>query len=297
MKISEGITRFIGQQSLTMKKNSPHILFALGIAGVVGGTVMACRATLKADKTIDEVRHDVMTVKAKKTDALIESDETYTNEKYYKDMLRVYGKSSLAVVKLYGPAVIVSTAGIALLAGSHAQLARRNSALSVTLAGVMEAFDAYRERVREEIGAEKELDLYRGFVNETIEIDGKKELVKVKKGAGSIHSRFFDESSIHWANSAEYNRLFLQIAQNYFNHQLNAYGHVFLNDVYDHLGLDTSQAGQLVGWLRNGNGDGYIDFGLDEAFDPRRTNRYEKNFHLDFNVDNGTIFDKVWNCT
>jgi hypothetical protein len=61
-----------------------------------------------------------------------------------------------------------------------------------------------------------------------------------------------------------------------------------LNEVYDSLGLERSQAGQIVGWSLDGNGDGYVDFGIHDIADESNrafVNGLEHTVFLDFNVD------------
>jgi hypothetical protein len=73
-------------------------------------------------------------------------------------------------------------------------------------------------------------------------------------------------------------------------------GHVFLNEVYDILGIPRSQAGAIIGWVLTGDGstDNYLNFGIfddnDSAID--FVNGREGSVLLDFNVD-GIIFDKI----
>jgi hypothetical protein len=86
--------------------------------------------------------------------------------------------------------------------------------------------------------------------------------------------------------------MFLQCQQNYFNQQLKARGHVFLNEIYDAIGLERSKAGTIVGWVTDGNGDGYIDFGMFEDASRRFINGIEPSILLDFNVD-GVIYDLI----
>jgi hypothetical protein len=70
---------------------------------------------------------------------------------------------------------------------------------------------------------------------------------------------------------------------------------VFLNDVYDMLGIPRSKAGAVVGWIVSENGDNFINFGV---FDGRQevirdfVNGIEGAILLDFNVD-GVIYDKL----
>ena len=111
----------------------------------------------------------------------------------------------------------------------------------------------------------------------------------------SIYARFFDELSSSWNPEPEYNNLFLRCQQNYVNDLLNARGHVFLNEVYDRLGIPRSKAGAVVGWTLHGEGDGYIDFGIFDGWKPKArefVNGHEGAILLDFNVD-GIIYDKL----
>lgn len=284
MRIPSGLTRSVSRQVLVTKKNSPHIFFAGGVIGVAGAAVLACRATLQLEKKLDEVKQRVELAKT--------SDE-FTDEERERVVAVVYVKGALKIGKLYGPSIALGAASIAALAGSHVQLTRRNAALSATLALVSKAYDDYRFRVRQELGDEKELSLYRGIVEKEETVDGKKQISKI--GDPTRHSpyaRFFDEMSINWEKNAEINRIFVQCQQSYMNQLLHARGHVFLNEVYDALGLERSQAGAVVGWVRNGDGDGYVDFGMFVPDNARFVNNMERSCLLDFNVD-GVIYDKI----
>lgn len=74
---------------------------------------------------------------------------------------------------------------------------------------------------------------------------------------------------------------------------LHARGHIFLNEVYDVLGIPRTQAGNVVGWaLTSDNGDNFVDFGIFEARNADFVNGYEYSALLDFNVD-GVIFDLI----
>ena len=136
--------------------------------------------------------------------------------------------------------------------------------------------------------------------------DGKTKTVtkKVEKAPDHLYSqyaRFFDEANINWDKSPEQNMYFLKMVQNQMNDKLKARGHVFLNEVYDALGFDRSEAGQLVGWVWNNDntameaGDGYIDFGIFDGNDCAKrafVNGDERSILLDFNID-GMIYDLI----
>lgn len=290
MKLPESLTRTISRQVLKTKMHSPHILFGVGLAGAVTTVVLACRATLKLEKVADDIHSDLQAVKALGEGK--QNNDEYANNDYYRDLLYVYGKSALRVTQLYGPSVVVGTASVIFLTGSHVQLSRRNQALTVTLAAVSKAFDEYRIRVQDEIGKERELNIYRGIREEKVE--GQKELVKVTdlKEGPSAFSRVFDANCPNFKNSAELNRLFLQCQEAYANHLLTARGHVFLNDVYDQLGFDRTSPGAIYGWVRNGD-QGYINFGMYEAVNTYPIHAFDlKAVVLDFNVD-GVVYHLI----
>lgn len=295
MKVSkQNITRAFGRKVLTVKKNSPHIFFAAGVVGFAGTVVLACKATMKLEDTLDEIQEEIDEVK--NTGVLVHKadDMAYDVEREnQKDLLYVYGKSTVKLAKLYGPSVALGVASIGALTGSHVQLTRRNSALTATAAALSKAYDDYRERIREELGEEKELDIYRGLREEESKDEkGKKVVTKTMDPTKfSPYARLFEPSNLNWVNDAEINRIFIQAQQNYANHLLHARGHVFLNEVYDSLGLERSKAGQVVGWMLNGDGDSYIDFGLFHVNNSDFVNGHEKEVWLDFNVD-GLIFEK-----
>lgn len=290
--VPKKVTRTVGRQILKTKKNSPHIFFIGGIVGVVGGTVLACRATLQAGDVLDEVNHDIDQVK-QMGENRVESDDDYDESQYYRDLGYVYAKGAVKLGRLYALPAAVMVVSVGSLTGSHVQLVRRNTALTAALTSISAAYEKYRDRVREELGEEKELDIYYDARREAVEhTDGAKEVVKIANGAHSEYARVFDEFNANWKRDAEYNRIFLTAQQNYLNQRLEARGHVFLNEVYDCLGMDHSTPGAVVGWVWDGDGDNYIDFGIYEAHNEDFVAGREQSIWLDFNVD-GVIYDKI----
>lgn len=275
---------------LKAKKNSPHIFFVGGIAGVLTSTVLACKATLKLEDVLDEAKEDIQAVKALGEESRAQKTN-YVDKDYHRDLGYAYGKTAFNMTRLYGPAAFVGIVSIAALTGSHVQLTRRNTALTVTLAAVSKAYEEYRMRVQEEIGLEKELDIYRDVRDLEVEIDGKKATVQVaNQGTYSPYARLFAEHNVNWENSAEHNYMFVRAQQAYANDRLRSRGHLFLNEVYDWLGMEHSQAGAVVGWVYNGDGDNFVDFGIKN--DPEFIEGRGTNVWLDFNVD-GVIYDKI----
>ena len=109
----------------------------------------------------------------------------------------------------------------------------------------------------------------------------------------SPYARFFGPNE-DMAIRNNYDRLFfLKLTQDRANDLLRMRGYLFLNDVYEMLGMERSKAGQLVGWVydeKNPIGDNYVDFGIYDSRNERFVNGYYHTALLDFNVD-GNILD------
>ena len=108
----------------------------------------------------------------------------------------------------------------------------------------------------------------------------------------SDYARVFDECNPEWKDDPERNLYFLNAQQRYANDRLKARGYLSLNDVYEMLGFELTDAGVHVGWVYrpdgNDEGDNYIEFGI---FDVNKApvkdfhDGYESAIVLDFNVD------------
>lgn len=111
----------------------------------------------------------------------------------------------------------------------------------------------------------------------------------------SCYAKFFDDGCKGWTKDSEFNLIFLKQQQNYANELLRVKGHLFLNEVYDMLGIPRTKAGQTVGWTyneKNPIGDNYVDFGINNDHNKDFVNGYVTDALLDFNVD-GNILDLI----
>lgn len=289
-----------GHIGLVLRKNSPHILMGLGIVGGMTATVMACKATLKVEDILDETQEKLG--KVAKAEKLSEDGEvSYSDEDAMRDRAVIYIQSAVKLGRLYAPAIGLGVASVSCLLGSHYILNKRYASMVAAYGVVSQAFGEYRERVAKELGADKDLEFRSTkVVEETEEVKKKDGSVKEKRTErlvpwASQYAKFFDEASPYWERDAEANKYFLTVTQNHMNDLLKARGHVFLNEVYDALGLPRTKEGAVVGWVF-GNGDDFVDFGM---FDPYASeakrdfvNGYEKSILLDFNVD-GVIYDLI----
>ena len=307
IKLPASTTRALNRVGLKLRKHSPEILVASGIVGVVTSTVMACKATTKIDEVLAESKEHIEVTKK-----YVEENsfsEKYTENDYKKDLTIMYTQRGISLAKLYAPAVVLGTVSITAILAGHNILRKRNVALAAAYATVDKGFKEYRARVIERFGKEldKELkynikakDIEEIKVNEkTGKEDIEKKTVDVADpNTYSDYARFFDDGCTGWTKDPEYNLMFLKDQQRYANDRLKTKGCLFLNEVYDMLGIPRTKAGACVGWIfdeKHPNGDNFVDFGIYDLYNERKrdfVNGYERTILLDFNVD-GDILDLI----
>lgn len=301
------ISRSAHKAGLKFKKHSPEIMVVAGVVGVVTSTVMACKATTKVNDILEETKKQVDDVHN-----VLESEnvpaEEYTNEDAKKDLAIIYTQTGVKLIKLYGPAVLVGALSITGILASHRILKKRNVALTAAYATIDRSFKEYRGRVVERFGKELDRELRYNIKAQkieevTVDKDGKETVEKktinvVDPNMYSDYARIFDNGSTGWTKDPEYNLMFLKNQQNYANDKLKAQGYLFLNDVYDMLGIPRTKAGQIVGWVYdpdNTVGDNFVDFGIYDIYNEKAcdfVNGRERSIVLDFNVD-GNILDLI----
>jgi len=284
--LPSAVTTRLGVASVKLQQNSPHILFGAGIVLMGATVVTACRATLKVETTLDAHKQHIEW-----------TNEHVAPEGQAKEKAIAYAVTARKLTRLYGPSVVLGVGSVACLTQSHRIMTQRNVALTASYAALDKAFKQYRGRVVNELGEDREREIFRAVETEKVKgEDGKKVEVKKSNGGGSGYARLFDEHNINWDTNPDYRVGFLRLSQNQLNDQLNAKGVLFLNEVYDQLGLERTEAGQHVGWVSSKfseSKDGFVDFGV---FTDRTADEYYnfavhgEGIWLDFNVD-GIVAD------
>ena len=302
--MKEKMIRMYNNSKNVVQKHSPEILAGVGVVGVVASTVMACKATMKLNDILEESKET--RDKIREVESNPRYEEQYSHEDAKKDLTINYAQTGLKIAKLYAPAVILGSASLGCLLASNDILRKRNAALSAAYMTVDKSFKEYRQRVVDKFGEEVEKEIRYNIKAMEVESvvaneDGSEttvtETVKtMDPNLYSDYAKFFDEASPYWQKDPEYNFMFLKSQQQYATDLLRARGRLFLNEVYDMLGIEKTKAGQIVGWVYNPEnpiGDNFVDFGIFDMSKERVrafVNGYEPNILLDFNVD-GNIWD------
>lgn len=304
----------VNTMKLVLSKNAPHIAVGFGVAAVVTSTVLCCRATLKVEDILEEAHDKFAMIKAAREDENLK--DTYTEEDFHRDMIVQYVKSGVQFLKLYGPPIALGIAGIASIMWSHVELGRRNTALMGAYALLSERFNAYRERTQKALegSVEAERAIFDG-------VDWEKKTIKEKDDEGNVQKKevitrilstldgdipedylseyawvFCPETTRRSMNNYADDLYYLQLAEHEMNDRLQAHGHVFLNEVYERLGLDHTPEGAVVGWVLKEDEPNDVNFGI---YDGKTTcmRRLQDGLTycgiaMDFNVD-GIIYDLI----
>lgn len=291
--IKNAVQSKAGLQILKIRKHSPALLFGAGVVGVTATVVLACRATLKVEEILDETKADIE--EAARIHDRFDSSESEKS----RGVSKVYVHGAFRIAKLYTPAVLVGTASIAALTGSHVILNRRYAGATAAYAAISQGFTQYRKRVEERFGSDVERELRYGVTEREIVEEGPdgpevKTIKQASSDGGSIYSMYFDSRSRNFQRDPGTNIMFLKMQQKHLNQRLQANGYLFLSDVLDALDLPQTPASRVVGWVKDadeeGKGDGYVSFvdhlvngSTQEARD--FFNGHRDSILLDFNVD------------
>ena len=284
VSIKDNIVSGISTVTNKLQKHSPEILIVVGVAGAITSTVMACRATLKVNDILTESNETVN--KIKETASNEEYKDVYSEEDKKKDLTICYLQTGLKLTKLYAPAVCLGALSLGAILKSNGILRKRNVALAAAYATVDQSFKQYRGNVIERFGEKIDYELKNNLkakeiVETTTDENGDEKTEKktvYEPGDPSRFSgygRYFEKYTRdgdgntvvnpNWEENNEYNMMFLRAMYKQENRILRTRKRLFLNEVYQMLGLPISKAGQVVGWVydpENQNGDNYVSFGL-----------------------------------
>lgn len=252
--------------ALVVKKYSPEILTAAGIVATGAGTVLACKATLKAAKVVKEHKEKMAEIEEAREIVVAENcEEEYPAEAAKIEAVQTCVKTIAKITKIYAIPVALIIGGMSFCCISTGISRRRNIALGAAYAAVDAAFKAYRARIREKYGVEADEEAKYGVkrvtgpsperpeIGEDLPIVHEKQ-TEIDVYANDLYAsewaKIYDkDNSTQYTGDKNYDLWFIRCQENALNMKLKCKGYLFLNDVYDALGLKETRAGQMVGWL------------------------------------------------
>lgn len=303
------VTRAASKCGYKLKKASPTIMIVGAAIGGVTATVLACKATIKAQDIMTEHYAQVESIHTAKKQ--IEDGTVQLSE---SDITTTYVQTGLKLAKVYAPAVTLGAVSLGCMFGSHHIMSKRNASLTAAYIALDKAFEEYKSRVSDRFGSRVQEELEHNI--KAVELESKstneqgvEETIKEYKDIAMQHTSpytcIFDETVDTWQPDNMLNRNYLFLMEQAANKRLRTQGHLFLNDVLASLGthggvtLKTPE-GQIVGWIYDPNDptrQNHVDFGVtnyvegDEALNSF-INGGERSVMLRFNCD-GPIIDKI----
>lgn len=218
--------------SKLLTDNSPAILTALGVTGLVTTAYLTGKASFKASELLREA----------KLMALSTQHGSNVTAKELNEILS--SKEKVEVVwKLYIPAVTSGVLTTACIVCANRIGTRRAAAMTAAFTLSERAYSEYKEKVFETIGKNKEQkirdDVAQDRVKNNPPVDGQ---IIMTTGGDQM---FMDAYSGRYFNS---NMEDVKAAQNALNHEVLNHGYASLSDLYSQLGLSNTKISDDIGW-------------------------------------------------
>jgi hypothetical protein len=302
IKLFDTIKATAFQVGLSVKKHSPEILFITGAVGTVASTVIACRATTKMSKIIDEHNTTMEAIHSCGEEGELCGEE-YTEDDAQKDTVITYAQTGFKIAKLYAPAVIISGLSLTCMFASNRILRNRAAAIGAAYAALSKTHELYRKRVADIYGEEAEKKISYGLKNEKITInklDGSQEKATITTADPNLASEYafyFDNTSELYDKNLMFSEYFLKAQQIILNSRLfsrmtrNKPGVMFENEVREALGLPITKRGQVVG-ITTDTPDGAFKLRYRKVYRTNTDGEVEELFMLDPNFQ-GNVLEKL----
>lgn len=214
------LARFAGAARKIVSDNSPAILTAAAVAGVVTTAVLAAKGGAKAHQ-------DVLHYESEHRDPISLVDEVKLTYRYYV------------------PAVATGAATIACIIGANTISTKRQAALASAYGLTEFAFKEYRDKVVEHIGEAKETKVHDEVMKDIVDRKPMNDNQVIITGNGK--SLFLDNFTERYFESDMES---VRRAVNDINEQIFGQEYASLNDFYNLLGIKGSKLGEELGWAQ-----------------------------------------------
>ena len=205
-------------------KNSPYILTGLGCAGVLTTALFTGHSTLKAYELI------------KMEEESREGEFTVVTPLTTQEIIRLTWKEFI-------PPVLMGITSIACILGANSINANRNAALAALYSLSETAFREYKEKVVEQIGRSKEIQVRDSIAKDRVTTNPPGDRTIIITGNGDVLC--YDAlSDRYFRSSAE--KIRQQVLE--LNYNLMSEMWLYLNDLYYALGLPSNKLGGQMGF-------------------------------------------------
>jgi len=215
------LTRYAGVARKLVSDNSPAILTAVAVVGVVTTAVLVGKAAPKAHQ-------DILHAQSEQTDEITLVEKVRLTYKHYI------------------PAAVTGASTIACIIGANTVSTKRSAALASAVGLSEYAFKEYREKVVEQLGEKKETKIHDEVMQDVVRRNPVSESSVIVTGGG--RSLFLDNYTKTYFES-DYESV--RSAVNDINEQIYGQDYASLNDFFNRLSVPGSVVGDEVGWTHD----------------------------------------------
>ena len=270
-------------------------------AGTILGVASFVSACIQAGKGLNDISKD-HAERIAKVRAMDKDDPERG-----KETLKCYGKTLYRSARLMaGPLALFVASQVSFYA-AYNNLNITNAGLAAGLAGLKKEYEAYQERTEKIVGKEVAEKIRYGAETKEIEktvVDenGEEKVATeiadvVENPDGSDFVKYFAKGNPNWDNSPDMNKFFLDCQQNLANDMLRTNGELTLNEVYEMLGFERTEAGMVMGWLFDKYhpfGENKVEFRKKRVHIPNENGKgYSIGYAIDFNIDGNIYEEKI----
>ena len=282
-----------------VKRKKPEICMVVGTGLGLAAIISACYQTNKGGSKLIE-DHKTRLRKAK---AMSDDDP---NKK--KAVTLAYGTTLVEGARLLAGPTALFVGSVTSFWMAHHTMKVRNAGLAAVATGLRKELKGYRGRVADKIGEEAEEKLYFGTKDKEIEevvVDENGEEKLVKKISNDViddiersdYVKYFVKGNPLWDRAPEMCEFALELQENKANDILKDKGIITLNEVYDLLNFERTEAGMVVGWIYDKYepfGDNRVKFKVKRVHIPNQNGvGYSLGYAIDFNVDGNIYEEKI----
>lgn len=209
----------IHRSTRAASRNSPNILAAIGVSGVLSTAYLAARAAYESRPWLDVQQ--------------AEADEEGV-EVTLRDKVET-------AWRFYIPAGVSGAVTIGCIIASTRSHSRRTAAMAAAYSLSEKAFAEYRERIVEEIGERKEESIRDELAQKQVSDNPPSGTVIIDNGqvlCCELHTKRYFRSDVQA----------IKAAQNEINAKINNHMYVTLDELYDILGLEHTADSDRLGW-------------------------------------------------
>lgn len=218
------VVHLLKKSEKLLADNSPAILTAIGVTGVITTAYFTGKASFKAASILEAADEE------KRTTGYVRGYGLTPREKFE------------LLWKLYIPAVATGVGTITCIIMANRIGTRRAAAMASAYVMSERAFTEYKEKVVEQLGEKREQKIRDEIQQERMDRDGVT-LSPLPAGSRKV-----------WCKDAWSGRYFpgsmeiIKKAQNDTNHEVLSYGYASLTDFYSRLGLEGTKDSDNLGW-------------------------------------------------